>query len=90
MQKKLTNLFAFAIFMLVVGWAITPAQANCPHMGRTDHPHCRNQGGTGAQGGGLYDVTVLGPDVFQKSIDIPFTGHDGGAGLSQSTWVSNS
>ena len=78
MQKKLTNLFAFAIFMLVVGWAVTPAQANCPHMGRTDHPHCRNQGGTGAQGGGLYDVTVLGPDVSQGDILMPFTGHDGG------------
>ena len=38
MQKKLTVLFAFAIVVLVVGWAITPAQAhNCP-----DHHHCGN------------------------------------------------
>ena len=29
MQKKLTVLFAFAIFVLVVGWAVTPAQAHC-------------------------------------------------------------
>jgi len=36
MQKKLTVLFAFAIFVLVVGWAITPVQAHCkpngPHV----------------------------------------------------------
>ncbi len=29
MQKKLTVLFMFAMFVLVVGWAITPAQAHC-------------------------------------------------------------
>ena len=29
MEKKLTVLFMFAMFVLVVGWAITPAQAHC-------------------------------------------------------------
>ncbi|MEE8115244.1 MAG: hypothetical protein V3T23_12935, partial [Nitrososphaerales archaeon] len=64
MQKKLTVLFAFAIFVLVVGWAITPAQAHCVKVGvhSGDHPHCNNDG-AGPEGGGLYDVTVLGPDV---------------------------
>ena len=48
MQKKLTVLFAFAIFVLVVGWAVTPAQAHCPkkdgavHSG--NHPHCTKIG----------------------------------------------
>jgi len=38
MQKKLTILFAFAIFVLVLGWAITPAQANPPDPnGKHDH-----------------------------------------------------
>jgi len=41
MQKKLTLLFAFAIFVLVVGWAIMPAQAHdCSrHVDKT-HKHC--------------------------------------------------
>ena len=38
MQKKLTVLFAFAIFMLLIGWTITPAQANPPDQnGRHNH-----------------------------------------------------
>ena len=44
MQKKLTVLFAFAIFVLVVGWAITPVQAHCkdkgPHL-----EHCNGDDG---------------------------------------------
>jgi len=36
MQKKLTILFAFAIFVLVLGWAITPVQADPP---RPTHNH---------------------------------------------------
>jgi len=41
MQKKLTVLFAFAIFVLVVGWAITPAQAHCKKFGGVVDPDCR-------------------------------------------------
>ena len=45
MQKKLTVLFAFAFFVLLVGWAVTPVQAHdCDNHNRTDHalatPHC--------------------------------------------------
>jgi len=40
MQKKLTVLFAFAIFVLVVGWAITPAQAHCKKNHQGSHIHC--------------------------------------------------
>ncbi len=41
MQKILTILFAFAIFVLIVGWAITPAQADCPHRDDPNHRHCQ-------------------------------------------------
>jgi len=41
MQKKLTVLFAFAIFVLVMGWAITPAQAHdCSRHDDKTHKHC--------------------------------------------------
>ena len=43
MQKKLTVLFTFAIFVLIVGWAIIPAHADCPHRNRFDHRHCRDE-----------------------------------------------
>jgi hypothetical protein len=45
MGKKFTILCAFAFFVLIVGWAITPALAHvgpdgeCLHN-RPDHPHC--------------------------------------------------
>jgi len=43
MQKKLTVLFAFAIFVLIIGWAITPVQAHeCENHRRTTHPHCND------------------------------------------------
>ena len=74
-MKKLTALFTFAIFLLVVGGAITPARAHCVtdgvHSG--DHPHCRNEGG-GPEGGGIYDVTVSDSLISSST----FTGHDGG------------
>ncbi len=49
MQKKLMVLFTFAIFVLVVGWAITPAQAhgtfeNCLHK-KDSHNHCQPPNG---------------------------------------------
>ena len=41
MQKKLTVLFAFAIFVLLVGWAVTPAQAHCKkNHANAGPPHC--------------------------------------------------
>jgi len=45
MQKKLTVLFAFAIFVLVVGWTVTPVQAHVGPMGQClhkdeFHKHC--------------------------------------------------
>ena len=41
MQRKLIVLFAFAIFVLVVGWAVTPAQAHCKKFGGVVDPDCR-------------------------------------------------
>ena len=47
MPRKLTILFSFAVFVLVLGWAITPAQAHeCVNHNRPDHPHCINGGVT--------------------------------------------
>ena len=43
MQKKPKILFAFAIFVLIVGWTITPAQADCPHKENENHRHCANR-----------------------------------------------
>ena len=43
MQKKLTVLFAFATFVLIVGWAITPAQAHCQGVHSGDHRHCQDE-----------------------------------------------
>ena len=60
MQKKLTILFTFAIFVLVVGWGITPAQANPP-----PHDH-------GGGGGGSETATVhLAGSMFTTEIALP-------------------
>ncbi len=40
MLKKLTVLFAFAIFVLLIGWAIMPVQAHCFGNHTGNHPHC--------------------------------------------------
>ena len=41
MQKKLTVLFAFAIFVLLVGWAVTPVQAHTKFCNsKPEHKHC--------------------------------------------------
>jgi len=42
MQKKLTVLFAFAIFVLVLGWAIKPVSAHTKFCPDPDHKHCNN------------------------------------------------
>jgi len=47
MQKKLTVLFAFAIFVLLVGWAITPVQAHCVPEHEAKHKNCGDGGGGG-------------------------------------------
>ena len=62
MQKKLTVLFAFAIFVLVVGWAITPAQAGGPHA---------IHGGGRGDDVSEYDV-MIGGDVTSSSNDTWF------------------
>ncbi len=51
MQKKLTVLFAFAIFVLLVGWAITPAQAD-------PSPHGHPTGGNGNDETFFVDLTL--------------------------------
>ncbi len=62
MQKKLTVLFAFAIFVLIVGWSITPAQAhpgtpdNCPH--KDGHQHCSEPPPDGG-GKATFSIDVL-------------------------------
>ena len=56
MQKKLTVLFAFAIFVLVVGWAITPAQA--------DHCKGKHKNDLGCDRGGDGETpTIVTTDV---------------------------
>ncbi len=74
MLKKSPILFALAVFVLAVGWPITPVQAHCvdsgPHSG--NHPHCRNAG-DGPTNKAKYDVTVSG-DLSSGT----FVGRDGG------------
>lgn len=54
MQKKLVILFTFAIFMLLVGWAVTPAHAHCIGKAKHDakHGNCGGGGGGGSGDGG--------------------------------------
>jgi len=73
MQKKLTVLFAFAIFVLVVGWALTPAQAHtgnpCPHEPKNpDHKHCTGDPPLDDGGGGPVPVTVTFRDDVGDTI----------------------
>ena len=67
MQKKLTVLFAFAIFVLVVGWAITPAQAHCSLNPTHDKGHHKKNPCKEGEEGDIvrYNVTVEG-DLFPK------------------------
>ena len=66
MQKKLTILFAFAIFVLVVGWAITPAQANPPdQIGKHNH----GGGGGGSDTGFEPAFVDLAGDML--TMDLP-------------------
>jgi len=47
MLKKLMILYVLAFFFLFVGWAITPALADCPHNENENHQHCvSGSGGT--------------------------------------------
>ncbi len=58
MQKKLTALFAFAIFVLLVGWAVTPAQAHdCSRHANQNHRHCPD-GDPSPDGGGEATFSV--------------------------------
>jgi len=57
MQKKLTVLFAFAIFVLVLGWAITPVQAHCKKNHQGEHIHC----------------TQVDPDFGLRKKPVPLT-----------------
>ena len=68
MHRKLTILFAFAFFVLVIGWTVQPVHAHgpgvdggCPHN-RQNHPHCAQGGGNG--GGGKEKVAVCHSDCF--------------------------
>ena len=63
MQKKLTVLFAFAIFVLVVGWAITPAQADPP---RPNHNH-------GGGGNGNDETFFVDLDLGMLTTGLPVT-----------------
>ncbi len=40
LPRTLTALCAFAVFVLVLGWALTPAQAHCDGRHSGNHPHC--------------------------------------------------
>jgi len=68
MQKELTVLFAFAVFVLVLGWAVTPAQAH----------HCKGRhffDGCDAGGGPTQGV------VKATSLEIDFDDNVSGANL---------
>ncbi len=69
MLRKLTILFAFAFFVLVLGWTVQPVHAHgpgveggCPHN-RQNHPHCAQGGGNGG-GGSKEKVAVCHSDCF--------------------------
>ena len=76
MLKKLTVLFAFAFFVLVVSWAIT-LQAHtgdpCPH--KEGHKHCNGGNGDGDGGDGgrpdfdLAILTIVDNPAFAVSSD---------------------
>ncbi len=70
MLKKSPILFALAVFVVAVGWPITPVQAHCkegtPHFG--DHPHCTAEETT-------YKVTMTDDLVFGEE---SYVGTDGG------------
>ena len=58
-----TSLFAFAIVVLVLGWSITPAQAN-PADADGCHTHKKDcDGGGGGDGGGTIPVMVTFDDA---------------------------
>jgi len=68
MLRKLTILFAFAFFVLVLGWTVQPVHAhgdelNCPH--KEGHKHGQPDGGNGDNGGsGSEKVAVCHSDCF--------------------------
>ncbi len=69
MLRKLTILFAFAFFVLVLGWTVQPVYAHgpgveggCPHN-KQNHPHCAQGGGNGG-GGSKEKVAVCHSDCF--------------------------
>jgi len=69
MQNKLTILFTFAIFVLVVGWANTSAQAHHCKGSHKNAPECNGGGGGGGGGGGEsaeYSVTISGAVLGQS------------------------
>ncbi len=80
MQKKLTVLFAFAIFVLIVGWAVTPVQAHCSLNPTHDEGHHKKNPCIEGDEGDIvrYDVTVS-DDLSPKggSLQI-YEGTDGG------------
>jgi len=80
MQKNLTVLFAFAIFVLVVGWAITPVSAHCkpngPHVA-----HC-NGDPPSDDGGANIRVTVFITDAVGDGLMS-----DGGGAYTKTKWI---
>ncbi len=68
LPRNLTVLCAFAVFALVLGWAVTPARAhgdsdNCLHR-QPGHPHCR-------------DNTPPEPDATIADVFIEYVGFGG-------------
>ena len=92
MQKKLTVLFAFAIFVLVLGWSITPAPAHCK---KSEPPH--HDGKCGGVGGdptiGLCQAALCIADVGKSGSDTPArqfaSQFDGGGHYTIGTALNN-
>ena len=70
MLKKLTVLFAFALFVLVVGWAVMPVQAgHCKGKHKNDDGCDSNDGDSGRPDFDLAILTVVDNPAFAVSGD---------------------
>ena len=86
MQKNLTGLFAFAIFVLIVGLGIIPVQAHtgdpCPHSDPT-HKHCIEPPPNDGGGGGKISLVGTFDDINYDGLKSDGGGNyvDGAPGI---------
>ena len=74
MQKKLTVLVVFATFVLVMVWAVTPAQAHTKFCGsQPTHKHCSEPAPDDGDGSGKLDMKM----TIDDNSGLKFFGIDG-------------